>query len=364
MGFNFGAFIGGASKNLVSMIKQKEAELYEEQKDEKERIREARVEATRQRQADEKAAKEMLGALAFQGYPVNDAADIVKLGQVAYDRAISVGERAWQQGVPVGSLYKRAGSVDATGKALDSASDKPVGPMGFEWDNEAIKTLYGESSMPDLDIMLNSNAVEQMKLLSVGTLSEDQQKNLDGLIQQETELLSMVTKRALAEKVDNAGSGFKGITKTSDATAFENSLTKIKGQALQLKGFKVDFNEELMQQFEGRVGEGLSALYQGVISATKSWQVAQDVGDSYITNRLASEKAIVENELKNFATRSAAESAPLEIPDATQEGAFDNVKTGTPFITYQTDENTGVSIPVLGVFLNIPDMPIFIARVG
>lgn len=363
MGFNFGAFVGGASDNLVNMIKTKEAELYEEQKDEKERIREARVAATRQRQADEKAAKEMLGALTFQGYDVNDAADIVKLGKVAYDRAASVGERAFQEGVPVGSLYKRAGSVDATGKALDSASDKPIGPMGFEWDNDAIKILYGESKMPDLDIMLNSNAVEQMKLLSLGTLGEDQQKKLDALMGQETELLSMVTKRALAEKVDSGGAGFKGITKTSDATAFENSLTKIKGQALQLKGFKVDFNEELTQQFEGRVGEGLSALYQGVMSAENSWQIARDVGDTYITNRLDSEKAIVENELRNFATRSAAENAPLQIPDATVEGAFDAVKTGTPFITYGIDKN-GNSIPILGVYLNIPNMPFFTAKVG
>ena len=36
MAFNFGAFIGGASDNLVEMIKTKEAQLYKEEQDEKE----------------------------------------------------------------------------------------------------------------------------------------------------------------------------------------------------------------------------------------------------------------------------------------------------------------------------------------
>ena len=65
MGFNFGAFVGGASDNLVNMIKTKEAELYEEQKDEKERLREARVEATRKRQADEEEAKGLMESLSL-----------------------------------------------------------------------------------------------------------------------------------------------------------------------------------------------------------------------------------------------------------------------------------------------------------
>lgn len=364
MAFNFGAFIGGASDNLVEMIKTKEAQLYKEEQDEKERLRKARVAAANQRRADENAAKERIGALTFQGYTPESAAQIVKMGEGAYNQALSVGEQAFVKGVNVNSLFTQTGSLEKTGETLSTATDKPVGPIGIQWDNAAIKTLYGESTMPDIDTMLNANAVSQMKLLSVGTLTDDQQRELEALQKQETELLTKINKRAVAEKVESGGNGFQGVTKVSDATAFENSLVKTKGQALQLKGFKVDFNEELIQQFEGRVGEGLAALYQGVTNASNSWQFAQDIGDPYITNRITAEKAMVENELRNYATRSAAEAAPIEIPNAASAGAFDNVKTGTVFTTFETDETTGMTIPILGVYLNIPNMPIFVAKVG
>ena len=67
MAFNFGAFLGGASDNLVNMIKTKEAQLYKEDQDEKENKRRARVAAANQRRADEKEANEAAQKLKLAG---------------------------------------------------------------------------------------------------------------------------------------------------------------------------------------------------------------------------------------------------------------------------------------------------------
>jgi hypothetical protein len=104
MGFNFGAFVGGASDNLVNMIKTKEAELYEEQKDEKERLREARVEATRKRQADEEEAKGLIESLSLF-YTPDQVKDIMANGKAPAKYAINHGEYMAGRGLSASASY-------------------------------------------------------------------------------------------------------------------------------------------------------------------------------------------------------------------------------------------------------------------
>ena len=104
MGFNFGAFVGGASDNLVNMIKTKEAELYEEQKDEKERLREARVEATRKRQADEEEAKGLMESLSLF-YSPDQVKDIMSNGKAQANYAINHGEYMAGRGLSASASY-------------------------------------------------------------------------------------------------------------------------------------------------------------------------------------------------------------------------------------------------------------------
>jgi len=104
MGFNFGAFVGGASDNLVNMIKTKEAQLYEEQKDEKERLREARVEATRKRQADEEEAKGLMESLSLF-YSPDQVKDIMANGKAQSKYAINHGEYMAGRGLSASASY-------------------------------------------------------------------------------------------------------------------------------------------------------------------------------------------------------------------------------------------------------------------
>jgi len=104
MAFNFGAFIGGASENLVEMIKTKEAELYQEEQDEKERLRQARVEATRKRQADEEEAKGLIESLSLF-YTPDQVKNIMANGKAPAKYAINHGEYMAGRGLSASASY-------------------------------------------------------------------------------------------------------------------------------------------------------------------------------------------------------------------------------------------------------------------
>ena len=104
MGFNFGAFIGGASDNLVEMIKTKEAQLYKEEQDEKERVRKARVAAANQRRADEQEAKAMAEGLSLF-YSQDQVQDILGKGKQAGKYALSYAENMVNKGYDPSAGY-------------------------------------------------------------------------------------------------------------------------------------------------------------------------------------------------------------------------------------------------------------------
>ena len=104
MAFNFGAFLGGASDNLVDMIKTKEAKLYKEEQDEKERTRKARVAAATQRRADEKEAKELAEGLSLF-YSADQVKDIMGKGKTAGKYAISYAENMANKGYDASAGY-------------------------------------------------------------------------------------------------------------------------------------------------------------------------------------------------------------------------------------------------------------------
>lgn len=98
MAFNFGAFIGGASENLVEMIKTKEAQLYKEEQDEKERLRQARVAAANQRRADDKAARETAQKLKLLNLSDDEISNVMKQGNTYANEVYNMGSTLIEKG--------------------------------------------------------------------------------------------------------------------------------------------------------------------------------------------------------------------------------------------------------------------------
>jgi|14_taG_2_1085336.scaffolds.fasta_scaffold00163_19 hypothetical protein len=104
MAFNFGAFIGGASENLVEMIKTKEAQMYKEDQDEKEIKRRARMAAVTQRRADEKEAREIAEGLSLF-YTKEQVGDILSKGKTAGGYALKYAQTMSEKGYDPSAGY-------------------------------------------------------------------------------------------------------------------------------------------------------------------------------------------------------------------------------------------------------------------
>lgn len=182
MGFNFGAFIGGASENLVSMIKQKEAELYQEEQDEKERLRQARVEATKQRREDEKAAQAAAQRLKLAGFDKDRIAYALGQGTTYSEGLAEYGAIAIANNKDPNTLLKYSSNIDEfkklsgppslTGQARVKAMQLPKGfelpedvdaSKYFEEDRETFTALTKPVSKPVTSLQaVRANKVNEM----------------------------------------------------------------------------------------------------------------------------------------------------------------------------------------------------------
>lgn len=211
MAFNFGAFIGGASENLVQMIKTKEAQLYKEEQDEKERLRQARVAAANQRRADDKAAREAAQKLKLAGFDSDRIAYALKEGSSYADGLAEYGMIAIQNGKDPNTLLKHTSNIDQFKKltghpGIDQELRLPEGftvPKDsdistlFEQDREVFTTLSQPASKPVTSLQaVRANVVNDMLKLDP-TSTEYQQ------LSEKNEALLKEIKREQANSKDD-----------------------------------------------------------------------------------------------------------------------------------------------------------------
>ena len=177
MAFNFGAFLGGASDNLVNMIKTKEAQLYKEDQDEKETKRRARVAAANQRRADEKEANEAAQKLKLAGFDPDRISYALSQGSTYANGLAEYGGIAVTNGKDPNTLLKYSQNIDEFKKlsghrAFDQEMKLPEGfslpedadaSMYFEQDREVFTTLSQPASKPVTSLQaVRANVVNKM----------------------------------------------------------------------------------------------------------------------------------------------------------------------------------------------------------
>ena len=165
MAFNFGAFLGGFSEAVTENVKTQEKRGYEKELLEEQRQYEKEEYDRRQRAARESAAasaraaeareaEERLGSLISLGYSPDAAAEIAKGGKYAAQRAINIGERAWERNVDVGTLYRIRPNLDDVDETVSNAtpqapaigeiSDAAEDGQQYGWNREVYATIFGE----------------------------------------------------------------------------------------------------------------------------------------------------------------------------------------------------------------------------
>tara|TARA_R110000823_G_scaffold87088_2_gene194446 strand:- start:12451 stop:13704 length:1254 start_codon:yes stop_codon:yes gene_type:complete len=177
MAFNFGAFIGGASENLVDMIKTKEAQMYKEDQDEKETKRRARVAAVTQRRADEKEAKQAAQKLKLAGFDSERISYALSQGSTYASGLAEYGGIAITNGKDPNTLLRYSENIDefktlSGHRASDGEMKLPEGfslpedadaSKYFEQDREVFTTLSQPASKPVTSLgMVRANTVNKM----------------------------------------------------------------------------------------------------------------------------------------------------------------------------------------------------------
>lgn len=147
MAFNFGAFVGGMSKQIVSDIeREEEYELKMKQIAETEAMRQraARAGERRKKQA---ALEASIGALKFLGYNDAAAAQIARQGEYAVQLATNAGELALEKGKDINTIIRMPNineDITTSAKELNSTIEGPKTSTIGIFDMEAYRGLIAE----------------------------------------------------------------------------------------------------------------------------------------------------------------------------------------------------------------------------
>ena len=165
MGFNFGAFVGGLSQQIVGDIEKEEERLAKMEEMAQTEAMRQRAAAASSRRAKQEATETLMGALSMF-YTPEVAAQIAQRGEIAAEFALDAGQKAVQKGINPNTLYKlptvgddlsdpvnqdkingiistAPPKVSETVSALGEGAPTPT-ITGFMPDAAAFQALYGE----------------------------------------------------------------------------------------------------------------------------------------------------------------------------------------------------------------------------
>ena len=310
MGFNLMAALGGAGRAVSQNIQEGRLQMDKMELMDAEAATRERLAKSSERRENRQKQKENVDFLLTDGFDRAAAAQIARGGDKAVLHAGTIAQKAVEQGAEVSTLYKMSSSFDNMDETLTGASPVPAGPAGFNWNADAIKTIYGESDdeTQTLSVMLDSVRKKQIDIMNAAgnkPLEGDAKTKYDALEKEGNTILSQMKKKANAQAADpKPDGGFQGVSTTADANAFETNMIKQKQQGMLSMGFPVDFNEDLEQQFEGRVGEGYVALFGSVKRAADAWKSIIGNQDPYILGKLQGEEKDTKQNLVNFAKKA------------------------------------------------------------
>ena len=251
MAFNFGAFVGGMSRQIVADIEREEEYALKMKgiaETEAMRQRATRAGERRKKQA---ALEASVGALKFLGYNDQAAAAIARQGEYAVGLAQNIGEQAMQKGVDVNTIYNmpnidsdlEVGSKDMTETVNAAKADAPkisTGVVGL--DTEAYKNLFAE---PD---KIESSYSARLAVISQKLARNPERSDADALRNEQTQLFADLRKMKEAEREE------KGKTTPSfDLGSITSNTNEIRRGQLNRYGFEVGVDGAIENLTEGNM---------------------------------------------------------------------------------------------------------------
>ena len=265
MAFNFGAFVGGFSEQLV-----KDLEAEEERKFEMEKIAETeamrqRAAASSRRRSEQLATEQMMNALSMF-YSPDNAARIALGGQAVADQYLSWGATAAENGKDPNALVQfSGGSNDVTDQqtlddmAVLAAPRAPeaeittsadaleptqtIGVGAFTPNVTALGALFAEPepTANSLGELFTQNLVKRINL----AIENPNSPELETLMAREEEILAASESWSATQRDSN------GETRFFDNTQLETITNSLLRQAYTRNGFRTDLEGQILDSLEG-----------------------------------------------------------------------------------------------------------------
>jgi hypothetical protein len=267
MAFNLGAFVGGASRQIVSDIeREEEYALKMKQISETEAMRQRSARAS-ERRKEKIITEETMGMLTALGYSPENAAAIVKQGNTAASWWIENGTEAVKKGMnpnTLGNFPSMSGSFDGEDKETFSetveaaAVAKPAEVAGISADLSttddgditvadgftinatAMKNLYG---VPD---EIESSFSARLAVLSQKLARKPNDSKAEQWKSEQAKLLKDLGAMKDAEREETGK-----VTPSFDLGAVTSHVNEIRRGALNRYGFEVGINGEITNMTEG-----------------------------------------------------------------------------------------------------------------
>jgi len=237
MSFNFGAFVGGLSRQIVSDIEADEA--YDQQLSffkEKQDILSGQ-EIEKERKLRDLQTQSNIKALKFAGYDDQRAAQIAMSGDYAIERSLGLAEKVSEVGGDINTYYKLADNttndmdnlekeITDTAGATKKISTGTMGVSGF--DPEMVAGLFAK---PD---KIESSYSARLAVISQKLAQNPDRSDADSLKSEQTQLYADLRKMKAAEREEKGT-----VTPSFDLGSITSNTNEIRRGQLNRYGFEV-----------------------------------------------------------------------------------------------------------------------------
>lgn len=249
MSFNFGAFVGGLSRQIVSDIEADEA--YDQQLSffkEKQDILSGQ-EIEKERKLRDLQTQSNIKALKFAGYDDQRATQIAMSGDYAIERSLGLAEKVSEVGGDINTYYKLADNttndmdnlekeITDTAGATKKISTGTMGVSGF--DPEMVAGLFAK---PD---KIESSYSARLAVISQKLAQNPDRSDADSLKSEQTQLYADLRKMKAAEREEKGT-----VTPTFDLGSITSNTNEIRRGQLNRYGFEVGIDGSLKNVTEG-----------------------------------------------------------------------------------------------------------------
>lgn len=326
MAFNFGAFLGGMSRQIVKGIEDEEERQFKFDMLAEEEATRLRLARASERRAERNAQKEQAGLLKAMGFSDAKAAWIMKGGAAAVNKYVDYATAAKTRGIdPDTMLDSSLFTSDQEDPRNEAAMAASLGQERkydttepFSIDTDIMTSVLGEIKEP--------KEVKQYGSLEAGhagTFSLLQAAKADGDTAEVTRLEGVLSE--WQKKIDEAAPEVKDEVSWFNEDSRSRVIRDSLSLARQDQEFSVDMDGNITSKLQGREGPAAIAKLNAAADIANIANVADGVVDERLMSQANQLKSSAFSALDRFGQRVASTAG--EAKDISSYGYFKTTKS-------------------------------------